>query len=455
MEWLLLLIGFILILGTGFFVAVEFSLVALDQSKVQQEIDRGDAAGERVLACLKSLSTQLSSCQLGITITTLLTGYTLDSGINALAGDTIASWGLAPSLASALTLIFSMGIATLLSMIIGELVPKNLAIAEPYRVARVLAPGQLLFTKVMGPIVRTANGSANWILHRFGMEAKEELSAARSPEELSSMVRRSADLGTLDSDTARFVDKTLSFAELTAADVMTPRRKVIMLEDTAPVSDVIELARTTGHSRFPLYREDQDNIVGVIHVKKAVGLPLDKRDVLEAGALMEDVLQVPETVHLDSLLMQLREGALQLAVVLDEYGGTAGITTLEDLVEEIVGEVSDEHDTNSFDERPLRVGNGDYIFSGLLRPDEVKDYIGTLDVDEDPAYETMGGFMMDHLGRVPETGDLVPVEGGRLRVEKMEQRRVDRIRYIPEVHPLEGADATTAGSFTAGKEARR
>lgn len=269
------------------------------------------------------------------------------------------------------------------------------------------------------------------------------------------MVRRSADLGTLDSDTARFVDKTLSFAELTAADVMTPRRKVIMLEDTAPVSDVIELARTTGHSRFPLYREDQDNIVGVIHVKKAVGLPLDKRDVLEAGALMEDVLQVPETVHLDSLLMQLREGALQLAVVLDEYGGTAGITTLEDLVEEIVGEVSDEHDTNSFDERPLRVGNGDYIFSGLLRPDEVKDYIGTLDVDEDPAYETMGGFMMDHLGRVPETGDLVPVEGGRLRVEKMEQRRVDRIRYIPEVHPLEGADATTAGSFTAGKEARR
>ncbi|WP_237200377.1 hemolysin family protein [Rothia nasimurium] len=442
MEWLLLLLGFLLILGTGFFVAVEFSLVALDQSKVQQEIDQGDTGGHKVMACLKSLSTQLSSCQLGITITTLLTGYTLDSGINALAGETIASWGLPPALASFATLIFSMGIATLLSMIIGELVPKNLAIAEPYRVARAVAPGQLLFTAVMRPIVRTANGSANWVLHRFGMEAKEELSAARSPEELSSMVRRSADLGTLDSDTARFVDRTLSFAELTAADVMTPRRKVIMLEDTAPASDIIELARTTGHSRFPLYREDQDNIVGVVHVKKAVALPLEKRDQLEAGTLMEDVLQVPETVHLDSLLIQLREGALQLAVVLDEYGGTAGITTLEDLVEEIVGEVSDEHDTNSMDERPLRLGNGDYIFSGLLRPDEVTDLIGGLDIEDDPSYETMGGFMMDRLGRVPETGDTVPVEGGILRVEKMEQRRVDRIRFA-QVTSAETPDDST------------
>lgn len=435
MEWLLLIFGLLLILGTGFFVAVEFALVALDQTKVQQEIERGDKAGVKVLACLKSLSTQLSSCQLGITLTTLLTGYTLDSALQALTTDTIASWGFSEGAARLISLVGAMVFATLLSMIVGELIPKNLAISEAYRVARVLAPAQLLFTKMMGPIVRSANGSANWILHRFGMEAKEELSAARSPEELSSMVRRSADLGTLDSDTARFVDKTLSFSELTAADVMTPRRKVIMLEDIAPVSDVIDLARTSGHSRFPLYREDQDNIVGAVHVKKAVGVPVERRDSLEAGALMEDVLQVPETVHLDSLIVQLREGALQLAVVLDEYGGTAGITTLEDLVEEIVGEVSDEHDTNSLDSRPLRVGNGDYLFSGLLRPDEINEYINVLDIEDDPAYETMGGFMMDKLGRIPETGDTLPLPGGTLKIEKMEQRRIDRIRYTP--HPAE------------------
>lgn len=439
MEWLLLLVGFLLILGTGFFVAVEFSLVALDQSAVQKHINDGDKAGIKVLACLKSLSTQLSSCQLGITITTLLTGYTLDSSIQALSVDTITGWGLAPELTRVFTLVLSMGIATLLSMLLGELIPKNLSIAEPYQVARRLAPYQLMFTKVMGPVVRIANGSANWILNRFGMEAKEELSGARSPEELSSMVRRSADLGTLESDTARFVNKTLSFAELTAADVMTPRRKVAMLEDTAPTSEVIKLARRTGHSRFPLYRGDQDNVVGVVHVKKAVSVPADVRESLQAGTLMEDVLQVPETVHLDSLLLQLREGALQLAIVLDEYGGTAGMTTLEDLVEEIVGEVSDEHDLAGVEERPLRLGTGQWILSGMLRPDEVNEYINALEIEDDPAYETMGGFMMDRLGRVPEVGDTVPVEGGRLVVEAMEHRRVDRIRYIPNPSELEAA----------------
>lgn len=445
MEWLLLVIGFLLILGTGFFVAVEFSLVALDQSSVQHEIDKGDKGGVKVLQCLKSLSTQLSSCQIGITITTLLTGYTLDYAIQDLAVETISSWGLPENVASIVTLVFAMGIATFLSMILGELIPKNLAIAEPYRVAKWLAPSQLLFTKVMGPIVKLMNGSANKILHLFGMEAKEELSGARSAEELSSMVRRSAEQGTLDEDTARFVDKTLSFSELTAADVMTPRRKVVMLEDTAPVSEIIEAAQSTGYSRFPLYREDQDNVVGAVHVKKAVSVPADVRHTLEAGTLMEEILQVPETVHLDSLLIQLREGNLQLAMVLDEYGGTAGMTTLEDLVEEIVGEVSDEHELAGVEERPLMLGSGDWVFSGLLRPDEVSEYIDVLDVEDDPAYETMGGFMMDRLGRVPDVGDTVPVDGGFLRVENMEHRRVDRIRY----HVEAAAESQKKGSVRA------
>lgn len=434
MEWLLLLVGILLIFGTGFFVAMEFALVALDQSAVQQKIDNGDTKGVAVLKCLKTLSTQLSSCQLGITITTLLTGYTLDVALQALVVDSVSSWGLPESAARILILIFSMGVATVLSMVLGELIPKNMAIAVSYPTARALAPYHLMFTKIMNPLVRTMNGGANKILHLFGLEAKEELSGARTPEELSSMVRRSAVEGTLDSDTARFVDKTLSFAELTAADVMTPRRQAVMLEDTDSVADIVEMARTTGHSRFPLYREDQDNVVGVVHLKKAIGVPEDVRPNLEAGTLMEDVLRVPETVHLDSLLVQLREGALQLAIVLDEYGGTAGMTTLEDLVEEIVGEVSDEHDPGNTEERPLHMGNDDWMFSGLLRPDEISEHIDELEVEENPAFETMGGFMMYALGRVPEVGDTVPVNGGTLRVETMEQRRVDRIRFIPEPH---------------------
>lgn len=430
MDLILLLIGLLLILGTGFFVAVEFSLVALEAATVQQAKDSGDKAADAVLHCLKTLSTQLSSCQIGITITTLLTGYTLDAAIKALTTGAIGSLGLPSGITDVLTLILAMLIATLLSMVMGELLPKGLAIADPYTMARRLAPFQLNFTRIISPLVRIMNGSANWILGRFGMEAKEELSAARTPDELSSMVRRSAKEGTLDSAVARFLDRTLRFSELTASEVMTPRGQVSMLEDTAPVSDIIELARSTGHSRFPLYKGDHDNIVGVVHVKKAVGVPPEVRGTLEAGTLAEDVLQVPETLHLDALLTQLRQGALQLAVVLDEYGGTAGIATLEDLVEEIVGEVSDEHDRGRT-ERPLRYGNGDWVFSGLRRPDEINALIPGLEVEESSEYETVGGFMMDRLGRIPEIGDTVPVTGGTLRVDALEGRRVDRIRFTP------------------------
>lgn len=273
MDLILLLIGLLLILGTGFFVAVEFSLVALEAATVQQAKDSGDKAADAVLHCLKTLSTQLSSCQIGITITTLLTGYTLDAAIKALTTGAIGSLGLPSGITDVLTLILAMLIATLLSMVMGELLPKGLAIADPYTMARRLAPFQLNFTRIISPLVRIMNGSANWILDRFGMEAKEELSAARTPDELSSMVRRSAKEGTLDSAVARFLDRTLRFSELTASEVMTPRGQVSMLEDTAPVSDIIELARSTGHSRFPLYKGDHDNIVGVVHVKKAVGVP--------------------------------------------------------------------------------------------------------------------------------------------------------------------------------------
>ena len=436
MDLLLLACGLLLILGTGFFVAVEFSLVALETSSVIAARDNGDTRANAVLTCLKTLSTQLSSCQVGITITTLLTGYTLDYAINALTAGAITGLGVAPAVANVLTMVLSMTIATLLSMLLGELVPKGIAIAEPYKVARQLAPVQLGFTRIMKPVVLFMNGSANWILARFGMEATEELSAARTPEELSAMVRRSVDQGTLDEDAAEFVDRTLSFAELTASEVMTPRGRVVMCEDTAPVSEILELARTSGHSRFPLYAGDHDNIVGVVHIKSAVGVPADIRPTLQAGTLAQDVLRVPETLHVDDLLTQLREGALQLAVVLDEYGGTAGIVTLEDLVEEIVGEVADEHDSRR-SEQPLHYSNGQWGFSGLQRPDEIMRAIEGITIEEHPSYETLGGFMMERLGRIPAVGDELPVPGGMLRVESMDGRRVERIRYTPVEEPAD------------------
>ena len=429
MEWLLLAAGLLLIAGTGFFVAVEFSLIALDQPTVQRAVDDGDVGAVPLLACLKSLSTQLSSCQLGITLTTLLTGYVMEPSVGQLLEGPLTAVGLPEVAVASISLALAMAIATLLSMLLGELVPKNMAIALSFQVGKALARPQLMFTAVFKPAIVVLNGFSNKVLNVFGLEAKEEISGARTPAELASLVRRSAAMGTLDAGTANFVARTLNFSARTAADVMTPRIRMETIDADQPVSDVLTAASRTGYSRFPVIGDSSDDIRGLVHVKKAVAVPWDRRPNLEAGAIMTEVLRVPETIHLDALLAELREGNLQLAVVLDEYGGTAGIATLEDLVEEIVGEVADEHDKV----RPglLQSASGDWYFPGLLRPDELSEQIPGLTVPDEAAYETVGGYVMSKLGRIAVVGDTVPVDGGTLCVTRMDGRRIDRICFRP------------------------
>ncbi|MGO3140488.1 MAG: CNNM domain-containing protein, partial [Galactobacter sp.] len=223
MEWILLGVGLLLILGTAFFVAVEFCFVALDVTSVQRAVDAGDAHLKPLLKCLRTLSTQLSAVQLGITLTTLLTGYVIEPSLGKLLLPVFESMGLNATASAATSLVVAMIIATLLSMLLGELIPKNLVIAEPLKIGRYLAGPQLIFTTVFKPVVILLNMVANWILARMGIEAKEELSGARTPAELSSLLKRSAQLGTVEADTARFLEKTLVFGDRTAADVMTPR----------------------------------------------------------------------------------------------------------------------------------------------------------------------------------------------------------------------------------------
>ena len=419
----------LLILGTGFFVAVEFSLVALDQATVQRAVDNGDTGAAPLLKCLKSLSTQLSSCQLGITLTTLLTGYVMEPSVGKLLEGPLTALGLPEAGATSVSLVLAMVLATLLSMLIGELVPKNMAIALSFQVGKALARPQLVFTANFKPAIVVLNGFSNKVLNVFGLEAKEEISGARTPAELASLVRRSAAMGTLDERTANFISRTLKFSGRTAADVMTPRIRVETIDSHQPVSDIVEAAKRTGYSRFPVIGESSDDIRGVVHIKKAIAVPVDRRANLEAGAIMTEVLRVPETIHLDGLLAELREGNLQLAVVLDEYGGTAGIATLEDLVEEIVGEVADEHDKV----RPglLQSASGDWYFPGLLRPDELSEQIPGLTVPDEATYETVGGYVMSQLGRIAAVGDTVDVGGGKLSVTRMDGRRIDRICFKP------------------------
>jgi CBS domain containing-hemolysin-like protein len=438
MEWILIGVGVLLTLGTAVFVAAEFAFVALDRNSVESAVAAGDHHSAGVLTALRRLSTMLSGSQVGITITTLLVGYLVEPSVSVLLRSPLAKVGVPDDAITPVAVAIALVLATAFSMVVGELIPKNLAIAEPLRTGRAVAAPMRVFTMIAGPLIRLLNGSANGLLRRIGIEPQEELSGARTPQELASLVRRSAEAGTLAVGTASIITRSLRLRDRTAADVMTPRRRASFVDKSDPVSSLIALAEQTGHSRFPVTDgDDADDVVGVAHLKKAIAIPFARRGDVPVGAITVKTMRVPETMPLESLLVDLRGQGLALAVVVDEYGGTAGVVTLEDVVEELIGEVTDEHDSTRGQARRLR--DGSWTVPGLWRPDELRERTG-VDVPDDPAYETVGGFVMAALGRMPALGDQVPVPAGTLRVLRMDGRRVDLIRFTPDA----GAAATAA-----------
>jgi CBS domain containing-hemolysin-like protein len=427
-EWILLAIGVVLTVGTGFFVASEFSLVNLERADLEAREAKGETMLKPTISALRHTSTHLSSAQLGITLTTLLAGYTLEPALSTFLEPPLAALGIPEGVVVSVGVVLAVTIATLLSMIVGELVPKNFALALPRQTAKLVIPFQLGFTAVFRPFVALLNGTANGLLRTIGIEPKEELSSARTADELRSLLRRSASEGSLDRDTATLLSRTLAFSDLNASDVMTPRPRLASVERDESALAVIELARTTGFSRFPVTGDDLDDVVGLVHVKQAVAVPRDRRAEVPVSALQNDALRVPETMKVDTLLGELRQRGYQMAVVVDEYGGTAGVATLEDLVEELVGEVSDEHDRSRADV----VRSRDWLtFPGALRPDELLER-AAVTVPEDGPYETVAGYLMSELGRLAKVGDEVAIDAGVLRVERLDGRRIDRIRFTPQ-----------------------
>ena len=426
-DWLLVLLGVVLTAGTFVFVAAEFSLVALDPGTVDRRVAAGDKRAAGVSRALKHLSLELSSAQVGITATTILLGYTTQSAVANLLTGPLGSAGLAEAAATATAVVLSLVLVNTFSMVFGELVPKNLALADPLATAGYVAPVQRVFTRALRPVITGLNESANWILRRFGVEPAEELSGGRSASELAALVRRSAEHGTLDVSTATLLTRSIGLGALTAVDVMTDRGRIHALTREQTAADVVELARTTGHSRFPVIGDDNDDIVGLVHLRRAIAVPYERRAEVPvaSSSLMVDAPRVPETLALAPLLVQLRDEGLQMAVVVDEYGGTSGVVTLEDVVEEVVGDVADEHDRRR---SGAHAGpGGTWVVPGVLRPDELA-HKADLVVPDDGPYETLGGLVMERLGRIPQVGDELRVNDVVLHVEQMDGRRVDRLR---------------------------
>jgi CBS domain containing-hemolysin-like protein len=419
-DWVMLALGLALTVGTGIFVASEFSMLNLERNDIEARAERGEKGLSSTIRALKRTATHLSGAQLGITLTTMLTGFLAEPALSHI---------LESSVSPVLALVLTMFITTLFSTLFGELVPKKLALTMPLAVNRFVVNFQLAFTLIFSWMIAILNAAGNGIVRSMGIEPKEELSSARTAEELSSLVRRSASLGALDAQTATLLTKTLALSQLVAADVMTPRTRMAILHKDDSVADVIAQSIKTGYSRFPVIEDSSDDVLGVVHVKQAAAIPREKRDGIPVTAIMVESLRVPETMRLETLMVELRAKGLQLAIVVDEYGGVAGLTTLEDLVEELVGELVDEHDRAKAG--VTRGANSSILFPGMTRPDELLEM--AIKVPANGAYETVAGFLMSQLGRIPAVGDSVEIEDGILKVERMDGRRVDRVRFSPTV----------------------
>lgn len=428
----MIVLGIVLTAGTALFVAAEFSYVALDSASVERRAAAGDARAQQVLKAIRTLSTQLSGAQVGITLTTILLGYTTQVALADLFRRFLQSAGLAVALSTTIAVIVAIVIVNSFSMLFGELVPKNVALAEPLKAAGWVTPMQTIFTSVFGPIIRMLNGTANGILRKLGIEPMEELSSARSASELAALVRHSAEEGTLDTSTATLLTKSISMTELLAIDVMTDRGRMHYLRESQSAADVVDLARSTGHSRFPIVGDDSDDIVGFVSLRRAIAVPYERRsDVpVMSASLISPAPKVPETLALAPLLVELRQEGLQIAVVVDEYGGTSGIVTLEDVVEEIIGEVADEHDMRRHGIRRTR--DGGWVVPGTLRPDELLERTH-IRVPEAGPFETLGGLVMFELGRMPQPNDRIVVDGVELSVYQLDGRRIDQLVVREEV----------------------
>ncbi|HYZ47005.1 MAG TPA: hemolysin family protein [Actinomycetota bacterium] len=427
-----------LILAHGLFVAGEFAIVTVDRAQMERLAREGHRGAQSALAAVRTLSFQLSGAQLGITVTSLIVGFIAEPTIGRAIEPVLTAIGLPRASVPAVAITVALGLATALEMVIGELVPKNLAIAEPQSLALRTATPLRWFNRVFKGVIVFLNSSANWTVRRLGIEPREELAAVRSLEELQMLVHSSRAEGLLPEADFSLLDRSFTFGDKTADDALVPRTSVAALGRAQTLSELAEVALETGHSRFPVYTNDLDDIIGVAHVHDLFRVPFEERATTRVTEVIRPAITVPESRSLGSLLVEMRRERQHLAIVLDEYGGTSGIITLEDLLEEIVGDIEDEHD-------PARAGRprpptGIEVLSGMLHRDEVREACGFEMPEGD--YETLAGFLLWLLRRIPEQGDHATYRGWEFKVVEMDGRRIASVLAVaPPPPPDEDEEA--------------
>jgi CBS domain containing-hemolysin-like protein len=425
MTVLLLLAVFVLVLLNGLFVAAEFALVRIRRSKIEEDAAAGKRGAALVLRQLDDLSRYLAACQLGITFTSLGIGFLGEPAVadifESLLGDSVSH-----NVSLAISLALAYLITTSLHITIGEQVPKIYAINRAERVARWIAPPLHIFTQVFSPFIHLLNGVANWMLRLLGIRKTDEFDEGGSPEELKVLIAQSLVGGKLDPGEASMLTGVFHLHEQQARQVMTPAPAIVTVDVSENVETALRRCVSSGHTRLVVTEDDnRDRVKGVVHANALAQRLLTDGAEARIDDLVREAPIVPETKPLDDLLADLQRQRSSLAVVIDEYGRTAGIVTVEDIIEEVVGEIDDE--TDPLGGAVRRLANGDWFVRGHVAITDLSDYGLELPVDSD-AYNSVGGFVFGELGRLPKRGDTITHNGYSIRVESVRENRIEAVR---------------------------
>jgi CBS domain containing-hemolysin-like protein len=433
------LLGVILLIAAnGYFVAGEFSFVTSRRSKFVEGAEAGDRRSRRALAVHQRLSFMLSGAQLGITITSLVLGFIAEPAIAKFIEPVLETVGIPTSATLGIALVLAFVLATVTQMVFGELVPQNLGIAKPEPIARGLAPSTLLFMRIAGPIIRLFDGASNRLLRRLGIEPVDELKGSVSSEELDYIVDSSSESGQLSTSQAALLERAIDFSELEASDAMVAWNHTVTIDSSATAANLHDLMESN-HSRFPVL-DEAGKVVGLVHAKDLLGVPRAAYADTTIETIIHEVIAVPESAGLNAVLAELQTHATEMAVVIDEYGAPAGVVTLEDIVEELVGEIEDEHDPAMPGEY-VEIEPGVWSIGATSRPDEIERVTG-FDLPEGE-YDTVAGLVLDQLERMAEVGDLIVVDGIQVEVIEVDQFAIKQV--LLRADPAEASDEASNG----------
>ncbi len=434
----LVLVG-ILVLANGFFVAAEFALVSVRSTRITELVAQGNPGANWVKKALENPDQVIAATQLGITLASLGLGWVGEPALSHLLAPLIAllPWEISSELSHTISAGIAFAIITFLHVVVGELAPKSIALQNPEKTSLVVARPTIWTEIIFKPFIWVLNGAGNFLLKLVGVKPASGHELVHSVEELKMLVTASTDEGVVESDESEMLHAVFEFGELLVRQLMIPRTEISAFEADMPLREAIDIAVHSSFTKFPVYDDDLDNIIGVVHIKDLLRAEQDPncKDCL-ARSLIREALFVPETVPVKAVLQQFRNQRQHIAIVMDEFSGTAGLVTLEDLMEKIVGEVSDPFDAGIPEIHSI--SKNTVIIDGLATIDDVNDALGTQ--FEAPHYDTIAGYFLGVYGRIPKVGAEIEIDGVRLRVEKMDAMRIESLKLTRSETPAAKPD---------------